>query len=288
MDTGLQPDWNQFRPSNRTESCPACGQSCLPGRTFCGVCSSHVDTAVLRICRSLLLEAANADEPEDKESDSFLPDREVAVSFVADHFPVRFARLIGRNASSLKKAGAWFAHVLAFQHAEDEQFQYRAVSPDRIFRNRVFKDVRNQIYEAIYAVGTLPNDYFLPPQKNKEEKEDNKGEEQKKEQAIPALETLFSYFNTGRESESGPRQLLFDMISDLERRGKLRVNRGSGTCRQCGISLPGGASLCPSCRQADQAMARLSIAWKKGTEKMKSPEEVPTKTRGRMHHRSDS
>ena len=131
MDVGTRPDWGQFRPGTRSDWCPACGQNCLPGRTFCGVCSSHTDSTVLRVCRSLLLEAANPDGPAAEGDQQGSADHEVAVSYVADQFPLRFARLVGRNASSLKKAGAWFAHVVAFQHTTEEVFQYRAITPDR-------------------------------------------------------------------------------------------------------------------------------------------------------------
>ena len=287
MDVGTRPDWGQFRPGTRSDWCPACGQNCLPGRTFCGVCSSHTDSTVLRVCRSLLLEAANPDGPAAEGDQQGSADHEVAVSYVADQFPLRFARLVGRNASSLKKAGAWFAHVVAFQHTTEEVFQYRAITPDRIFRNDTFKQVRDRIYETLHQIGTLPNQYFLCSERTDEDENRNSEDSANGEGQIPGLDVLDSYFNSGKETEGGARSLLFEMNTDLERRGKLRIHRGGGVCTKCGVSLIGGGSVCPSCRRAEQAMARLSIAWQKGTEQMKQPESSPTKVRGRMYHRSD-
>ena len=277
MDPTLRPKWEQFRPSSQSGWCPPCGQTRVPGRLFCGICAYHIDNSVLSVCRSLLLESSEiADKeqkkaPEEKKDPEEKPphqDREVAVASIAKRFPRRFARLIGRRSDLLRKAGAWFAHVIAFRYVIAEEFQDESVSPNKVYEHPIFLNIRDITYQAIHEVAALEkiNDEEDPP---------------------PSLETLNSLFNGTEGTQGTARRSLYDMIADLERRKKIRVSRGGAKCAQCGVSIPVGATLCQACSESEQAIERLSISRSLGIQKPKPEAPPPQVSSEGMHIKRD-
>ena len=289
MDPGLRADWTQFRPSRQDSWCPICGQTQTPMRKFCGICTFHIDSAILRVCRSLLIESSKASEVEDDKDSkekTGKPPREVSLSYVAGNFPLQFSRLIGRHADSLRKSGSWFAHVIAFQYIVTEEFGYDIDTPDDVFNHHMFAQIREMAYQAIYEIGAAPASIFDSKNKQKYTPPEVEGEIDQRS-AISSLETLISFYNCKEGMEGGARQTLHDMIADLEKRKKLQIDRGGGTCQQCGASIPEGITVCQQCSDSEQAMQRLSISWKKGLQGPK-PAAAPKAPPSRMHIKSDS
>lgn len=282
MDPALRADWSKYHPSTLSDWCPACGQSKIPGKNFCGVCTSHMDTAVLRICRSLLLQSTNAPEGSMPKpgSKSPPPSREMAVFAVGQHFPIRFAQLVSRHADTLRKAGAWFAHVIAYRYIVSEILAADWKSPEEVYAHPGLKMIRDQAYELIYQIGAMKDiSWWTPP--------DSGEQNGKSHPELETLNTLYALFACQDTGESGARHTVYDMIADLERRGKLKVYRGNGVCTQCGISIPQGSMLCSACQRSEQAMARLSITKGDGLSQPKPEAPSTPDAPSRMHIKTD-
>ncbi len=270
MDSALQPDWKVFRFSNKREMCPACGQNRIPGRMFCGICTTHIDGAVLRTCRSLLLQSGTvADTAKKKAEAGDLADQQMPVGTVVKCFPLRFAQLIGRQARRMRQAGAWFAHVVAFRYIASVKYDEAEPEAQEIYEHPDFQDTRKTVYEILYGLASEDLDI-----------DDILRDPQTLDKPIPRewwkLEELFSCVDS---EDGGARHLMFAMVEDLERRKKLRVFRGEGNCTECGASIPFGVSLCESC----QTDARMKISSGGGLAKPKPEAPAPAKGPERMY-----
>ncbi len=247
MDSALKADWKAFRCSDKGDWCAACGQSRTPGRQFCGICTGHIDGAVLRICREMLIRSnrkANIPKSKRDAEEAAAPkskDRELAISELADKFPIRFAQRFGRNARQLRLAGAWLAHVMAFQFLATAEHGRYPLDPKLIYDHPTFPALRDTVYEAIYDAATYV------------ESEDDDD--------LPlVVKKLTSVFSSRHDNFAGMREVFYEMVKDLEKRKKLRIYRGEGMCAECGAPAPEGSSLCSECQVANQSADRLAIS----------------------------
>ena len=275
MDPALRADWENFRSSDTDDTCLACGQRRAPGRSYCGICTCHMDDTVLAVCRSILHQSQQTSENEEHDetaSPKVIKTREVNIGRVADLFPVSYALHVGRKGDALRKAGAWFAHVVAYQYTLAEVIDSYSVTPADVYAHPVFENMRDIMYEALYEVAQLQDVKKL--EKKWSEDPDS----------CPApLVTLHSVFSSAKGGEGGAVNVLVDMMHDLESRNKLRVFRGGGNCPECGASMPSGSTLCASCAESSQLSSRLSISQGGG---VKSPDAAPPptpKSTERMH-----
>jgi hypothetical protein len=157
--------------------------------------------------------------------------REVAIARVLEEFPFKLAERTRRFEKALLSEGVWFAHVVAYcmiKHLRRD----KDLTPEELIREEMYLMPRDQFFE------------FLS-------KPIRAIDEAKMEM------TMGFYFIP--QSALDARRIVFLMLLELERSGRLKIVRPKTNCVKCGVELQGNEYICAQCRDAEIEETRNAI-----------------------------
>ncbi|MEW6233763.1 MAG: hypothetical protein AB1656_00110 [Candidatus Omnitrophota bacterium] len=224
--------WSILDIATDEEGCEFCGQIKKGG--LCESCYSAMDSMVYSLCRDMLInEGTIKMAPPKKKEEETQSSREVAISKLLDEFPFAFSRVTSRRHKALMKEGIWFAHLVAYNMVKEIR-KDKNYLPFQIILDEVYVMVRNQVFQ------------FL-----------SQGEEGFNEETCDAIRNYYKILDASQDA----RKIIYYMIVELERSGRIRIDRGKTICSQCGTEIPaGGSNLCKSCSDAEKLNVRRAIS----------------------------
>ncbi len=221
--------WSILDIALEEEGCPFCGQMLDNG--FCKSCYSHMDNAVYHVCREMLIKKGNvSNAATDKEA--YRKPREVAISELLDEFPFTLAKRIRKFNKLLKTEGVWFAHLVAYTMVKELR-KDKDFPPLKLMHDEIYSMVRDQMYE------------FLRTFKEPVDEE--------------TRETVMNFYSIP-SAELDARKVIHQMINELEREGKIKIDRGKSLCSKCGDEIDAPKTMCETCEEEEKLNARMTIS----------------------------
>jgi len=253
--------WSILDIATDDEGCEFCGQVLKGG--ICESCYSAMDNMVYAICRDMLInegtvKTAPAKKKEEKKEEETQSSREVAISRLLDEFPFALSRATSHRHKALMKEGIWFAHLVAYCMVKEIR-KDKNYLPFQIILDEIYVMVRNQVFQ------------FL-----------SQGEEVFNEETCDSIRHFYTILNSSQDA----RKVISKMIVELEKCGRLRIDRGKTICSQCGTEIPvGDGNLCKSCSDAEKLNVRRAIATAMpgGVSDDDKPSPIRKRSGGRMH-----
>ena len=230
--------WSSIEIVTDVECCEYCGQPRLPVSSICQMCQTHQYGVVYGIIRELLIVSGNKileDLKNSKKGDASTdPSKlhEIALSKVLDAFPLRLAKRCGRFEKALLTEGVWFSHLVAF-------WMVRFLRKDkkwpitRIVLDEMYFYTRDHVYD------------FL-----------KKGEKSLNPEAIESFQNFYYLSEADRDA----RGIIFTMMLQLEKEGRIKIVRPKSHCIRCDAEFAGPGGLCPECRKDESLDTRLTIS----------------------------
>lgn len=257
-------EWSILKIDAAESKCAYCGQVCGPARTICIMCEQHMKGMVYAICRELLHHKvrraldAKDDKKKTEETDVPVDPTEVAITEVLAEFPYALADRTAKFDKARRTEGVWFAHLVAYRMIAYIRYSQH-LAPHQLIHDEMYKMVRDQIMEIL-----------------------RKGSQRVTPEEKETLDNVYSIPQAGLDG----RRIILSMILELERIGKLKINRPKVKCAKCGQDAPSGSMLCESCQQEESLDVRRSIV--SSTPPPIIPtENIPSASRSGMHISKD-
>ena len=230
--------WSQIEIVTDVECCDYCGQPRLPASSFCKMCQTHQYAVVYGIIRELLIVSGNKildDLKNAKKGDANADPaaiQEISLGKVLDTFPLRLAKRCGRFEKALLTEGVWFSHLVAFWMVRFLRKE-KGWPITRMVLDEMYFYTRDQVFD------------FL-----------KKGE---KSLNPDSIETFQNFYKIGDEGKDA-RSVIFSMMLQLEKEGRIKIVRPRSHCFRCDAEFSGPGGLCPECRKDDSMDSRLAIS----------------------------
>ncbi|MDX9753916.1 MAG: hypothetical protein RBU29_08145 [bacterium] len=227
--------WSAIEIVSDVETCEFCGQERLAASPMCQMCSKHMDGVVYGICRELLVvvgqmakEALNKRTRTDRVDDAF----EIAITKVLDDFPIRLSQRTHRFERARQTEGVWFAHMVAYL-----MIHYLRKDKKWPIQRMVLDEMYFYVREKVF-------DYLKRGHANCSSED---------------IEAVRHFYNIPEALLDG-RRVIYAMMLDLEKRGRIKISRPRGSCAKCGTELTGQGPLCDECQEEASKDLRLAIA----------------------------
>lgn len=255
----IKDSWESLDIAIDEDGCEYCGQVLNTG--LCVACCSAMNSIVYEICRDLILNEGITNQPREEKDDDFSPQkpRQMAIHRFLQEFPNSLAKRCRRQKKLLQTHGRWFAHLVAYCMVSylrrDKDYM-----PHQIIADDVYLMVRDQVFNFL----SLDNEAI-----NAE-----------------SLETIHGFYHIP-DADPDARMVIYYMIIELERSGKLVIDRGAKFCRNCGEEMETDETntLCSGCRQEEQLNVRRTIASAMPKSLIQEQQEKPSPIRSGMHVR---
>ncbi len=222
--------WSLIQPVSRGKECPFCGQKCHPAKMLCDMCTKHMNTMVLSICRNLLMKVDTKPEKPDKTKPQENI-REVAIAKVLEDFPYKLAEQTRRYEKALRAEGVWFSHLVAYCLIKDLR-KNKETTPFELLQDLMYIMPRDQFFE-----------FLKNPKKNEDQ---------------DYLEMIFNFYFIPQASLDA-RRAVFMMLLELEKSGRLKIIRPKTNCVKCGAELSGHQYICDACKEKEIEETRDAI-----------------------------
>ena len=244
--------WSQIKIDDAVEPCSYCGQARMYGVPMCKMCFICQNTIVLGIARKLLLIKGNKiNRSIEEESDESMEKAlEIALHEILDKFPFELANRSRRVHKLLMTAGVWFSHLMAFCTIQSLR-QDKKIPLSRFLSEKVYLHIRDQTFQ------------FLASAENSYPEGD-----------FDMIMSVYRSYGSGVDA----RSVIGSMIHNLDKDGKIKLERQEKCCVRCKKELTGLSILCAECQKEDRLKTRLIInAGTKHLSQVKKDENVAVK-----------
>jgi uncharacterized OB-fold protein len=251
--------WSDIEIISEMECCDYCGQPRLPAQKICKMCDTNQDGVVFGVCRELLIVAGEMIQKElknKKKGEKADGIYEISLSKVLDDFPLDFAKRTAKFERALKTEGVWFSHLVAFWMIRNLRSE-KKWPITRVVLDEMYFYTRDFVFS------------FL-----------KKGERGFTPENLESFYNFYSFPN----GQNDARRVIYAMMLELEKKGRLKIARPKAKCMTCGKEISGSGTYCEECKNEQSLDVRMAITKGSDPPPLLQPTE-PKPDRSGMHIR---